>query len=493
MNYVEPIEQSRCTALLQWIRDYGSRRVNSLLIDTRRSIPPNIVLDFGNVGLLGLQVPRAEGGLGLSHRSTAKVLEQLAALDVNLAAFVIVHNFLGVRPVMLSAAEPLRSELLPQLAAGRVIGGFALTEPAAGSNPAGIEATAQKCGDGVLRLNGTKMWIGNVGWAGIVNVVARLTDEAGKPCGTCAAIVSADAPGFVMGPEILTMGMRGMVQNMIRFDDLEIPESHYLGELGAGMAVGHAAMMTTRLALGALFVGGMKRCLQLMTRYAGRRAGICSGRLIDNPISRQRISETLARTATLEALVAHICDLLDAGETPPEELLVVAKASGSEFLWQTADWAIQMLGGRGFVETNILTQIMRDARVGRIFEGPTETLMHHLGSRLMLDDAGLRSHLAGALDANDIADRLTALRDQLKGFGGASPSRIPGAKPAIFRTPVSGRPSRPQSSWALRAKRHDGMVSAGRSHGPRRHSSPPSRPPARPNGTPVTCLPPTKL
>lgn len=426
MNYAEPFEQTRCNALLDWIRDYGARRVNSLLIDTRRSIPPNIVLDFGNVGLLGLQVSRAHGGLGLSYRATATVLQQLAALDINLAAFVIVHNFLGIRPVMLSAAEPLRSDLLGQLATGRIIGGFALTEPGAGSNPNAIGATATRESGGRLRLNGTKMWIGNAGWAGIVNVVARLTDETGKPCGSCAAVVPTDAEGFIMGPELLTMGMRGMVQNIIRFDDVEISESHHLGTLGDGFAVAHTAMMTTRLALGALFVGGMKRCLQLMTRYAKRRDGICSGRLIDNPVSRQRISETVARTTTLEALVHHICDLLDNGEPPPEDLLIVAKASGSEFLWQTADWAIQMLGGRGFLESNVITQILRDARVGRIFEGPTETLMHHLGSRLMLDDPGLRSHLAERLNASDIAERLTALRDEMKGFGPDLAKTYPG-------------------------------------------------------------------
>lgn len=426
MNYAEPIEDTSCTALLQWIRDYGAKRVNSLLIDTRRQVPPHIVLDFGNVGLLGLQVPKSAGGMGLSHQATASILQQLAALDINLAAFVVVHNFLGLRPVMLAGTEPLRSELLPQLASGRVLGSFALTEPRAGSNPNAIEATAIRRPDGRIRLNGTKMWIGNAAWAGIVNVIARQTDETGKSLGTCAAIVPADADGLVMGPELLTMGMRGMVQNMVRFDALELPESHHLGKPGEGMAVAHAAMMTTRLALGAVFVGGMKRCLQLMIRYAARRDGICAGRLIDNPVSRERITETLARIAALEGLVDHISVLLDRDERPPEDLLVVVKASGSEFLWQTADWAVQMLGGRGYLESNIVTQIMRDARVGRIFEGPTETLMHHLGSRLMLDDPDLRAHLAQSLDAGDIVARLSALRDQMKGFGKALAAAYPG-------------------------------------------------------------------
>jgi alkylation response protein AidB-like acyl-CoA dehydrogenase len=439
MNDCSPTDETKCAELLEWIRDYGARRVNSLLIDTRRSIPPYVVLDFGNAGVLGLQVPKEWGGLGLSYKSTVPVLQQLAAMDIALATFVVVHNFLGIRPIMLSAPEPLRAKLLPDLARGRTLGAFAITEPGAGSNPAAIQGSAVKGADGRIRLNATKMWIGNASWAGVINVFARYTDEHGRPQGSCGAVVPIDSPGLSMGPELLTMGMRGMVQNMVRFDDVELHETHRLGAIGEGLAVAHATMMMTRLALGAISLGAIKRCLQLMTRYASRRTGICAGRLLDNPVSRWRISLALSRSLALEALIAHICDLLDRNEAVPEELLVVAKAFGTEYLWQTADWAIQMLGGRGYLESNVITQIMRDARVGRIFEGPTETLVHHIGSRLMLDDATLRTHLAEVLGAQDIAEQLSALRDALKERSSALTEIYPGRQARDYANSLLGQ------------------------------------------------------
>jgi alkylation response protein AidB-like acyl-CoA dehydrogenase len=427
MEHSKLVERNTCTDILEWLRDYGAKRINSLLIDTRRCIPPYIVLDFGNAGLLGLQAPTGIGGLCLSNTALASVLAQLAAIDLNLATFVVVHNCLGVRPIMEAGKEPARSEILADLASGRVLGAFALTEPAAGSNPHGLQGAAVTGKDGRLRLNATKMWIGTAGWAGYINVFARYTGPADKPLGTCGHVVRAGAPGLKIGPELLTMGMRGMVQNLVHFEDVVLEERFQLGSLGDGMAVAKDAMTQTRLALSATFLGAMKRCLQLMTRYAGRRTGICAGRLIDNPITRVRTSTILAQTIALEKLVMFAAAALDRQMEVPDEFLIVAKASGSEFLWQAADWALQALGGRGYLESNIVAQILRDARVGRIFEGPTETLLHHIGSRLMLSDGPLTSFLSAQLNAADVVSQLHTARDAVKarcaGLAGQYPGR----------------------------------------------------------------------
>ncbi|MDR3462475.1 MAG: acyl-CoA dehydrogenase family protein [Beijerinckiaceae bacterium] len=399
---------------IAWLRDYGAKRLNSLLIDTRRCIPPYIVLDFGNAGLLGLQAPTEMGGLALSNLDAVAVLAQLAAIDLNLAAFTVVHNCLGVGPVMRAAREPTRSEILAELASGRKLGAFALTEPVAGSNPNGLQGTAVLGPDGRLKLNATKMWIGSAGWSSYINVFARYIGGPGGSQGTSAHIVPVGTPGLRIGPELLTMGMRGMVQNVVHFEDVALEERYQLGTQGEGMAVAKDAMMLTRLALGAAFLGAMKRCLQLMTRYTERRTGICAGRLVDNPVTRVRTCTILAQTIVLEQLVTFAASALDRQIDVPEELLIVAKAAGSEFLWQASDWALQALGGRGYLESNIITQIMRDARVGRIFEGPTETLLHHIGSRLMLSEGTLLDFLARQLDAADIAAKLVAARDAMK-------------------------------------------------------------------------------
>lgn len=420
-------ERNARADVIAWLRDYGAKRLNSLLIDTRRCIPPYVVLDFGNAGLLGLQAPTEMGGLALSNLDFVAVLAQLAAIDLNLAAFVVVHNCLGLGPVMRSAKEPARSDIVAELSSGRKLGAFALTEPAAGSNPNGLQGIAVMGADGRVRLNATKMWIGSAGWASYINVFARYAGGPGRLQGTSAHIVPIGTPGLRVGPELLTMGMRGMVQNLVHFEDVELEERYQLGASGEGMAVAKDAMMLTRLALGAAFLGAMKRCLQLMTRYAERRTDICAGHLIDNPVTRLRTSTILAQTIVLEQLVVFAASALDRHEDVPEELLIVAKAAGSEFLWQAADWALQALGGRGYLESNIITQIMRDARVGRIFEGPTETLLHHIGSRLMLSEGPLLDFLTRQLDAGDVASKLLAARDAMKarcrGLSGSYPGR----------------------------------------------------------------------
>jgi alkylation response protein AidB-like acyl-CoA dehydrogenase len=127
------------------------------------------------------------------------------------------------------------------------------------------------------------------------------------------------------------------------------------------------AMIFTRLAIGAMSVGGMKRCLQLMHRYATRRS-IATGSLIDNPVTLARLSDLTAATTALETLVARISELLDQGCSVPVEAFIACKTSGPEFLWKAVDSLVQLLGGRGYIETNIAPQLLRDARIFRIFE-----------------------------------------------------------------------------------------------------------------------------
>ncbi|MDP8963997.1 MAG: thioesterase domain-containing protein, partial [Cyanobacteriota bacterium] len=168
----------------------------------------------------------------------------------------------------------------------------------------------------------------------------------------------------------------------------------------------------TRLAIGAMSVGGMKRCLQLMHRYATRRS-IATGSLIDNPVTLARLSDLTAATTALETLVARISELLDRGCSVPVEAYIACKTSGPEFLWKAVDSLVQLLGGRGYIETNIAPQLLRDARVFRIFEGPTETLNMFLGSRVLHQGAELHQFLCNELGATSVSDRLREAAEQI--------------------------------------------------------------------------------
>jgi acyl carrier protein len=157
----------------------------------------------------------------------------------------------------------------------------------------------------------------------------------------------------------------------------------------------------------------MKRCAQLMLRYSSRRS-VSTGRLLNNPISLVWLSDLTAAITSLETLLFKIADLLDQGLAIPQEAFTACKTAGPELVWQAADRLVQMLGGRGYIETNIAPQILRDARLFRIFEGPTETLNMFLGSRAMNQGAELHRFLSEELGAPTVAENLVVAVDQIK-------------------------------------------------------------------------------
>ncbi len=406
---------SRATAdrMIDWLRDYAKHRINSRLIDERRCIPPYIVLDLGNQGFLGMQVERRHGGMDLSYQDSARVIQQLAAIDLTLASLVGVHHALGTRPIQRFGRTELCESLLPSLAGGRMLGAFALTEPDAGSNPRAIKTTAAAQPAGGWRLNGKKSWIGNGSWAGVINVFARMIDSRGVDRGIGAFAVRQDAPGLTQGPEALTMGMRGMVQNSVILRDVQVSEADLLGSPGHGMQVAMDAVMMGRLGIAAMSVGGMMRCAQLMLRYAQRR-NVATGRLLDNPLTLARISELTTSITSVNALTTCISRLLDRGRQVPEEVYAASKTSGPELLWKATDHLMQMLGGRGYIETNLAPQLLRDARLLRIFEGPTEALWMFIGSEVAQQGHRLDRFIRQDLGAGQLADQLHTAAAQIR-------------------------------------------------------------------------------
>lgn len=383
-NSLIPSERSdqHTKKIIEWLRQYASKRLNSRLIDERRCIPPYVVLDLGNQGILGMQIPEYYGGLSLSYQDTLRVFQQLGAIDLTLASFVGVNHALGTRPIVNYAKACVKDDLLPLIAQGRELAAFAITEPGAGSQPQALSSRAIPCGNGQWRLRGNKIWTGSGSWAGSINLFVQLQDARQQPLGITGFVVRQGTDGLEQGSESLTMGMRGMVQNRIYLNDVPVSMDNLLGELTNGMEVAQDAMMFGRLGLGAISVGGMKRCAQLILRYASKRT-IATGRLLDNPITLTKLNDLTSSIVLVERLISKIAELLDRGFRVPEEAYIACKISGPEFLWKAADDLVQILGGRGYIDTNIAPQILRDARLMRIFEGPTETLQMFLGSRLI--------------------------------------------------------------------------------------------------------------
>jgi alkylation response protein AidB-like acyl-CoA dehydrogenase len=396
-------------SLVAFLRDYARERINSRLFDARRCIPPYVVLDFGREGLLGLGVPAELGGIGLTWRERIPVVEQLAAIDLTLTMLVGIHNELGIGPILRFGQPQLKEQLIPALATGKMLGGLAITERGAGANPRAIEATAELRADGGWRLNGDKVWVGNGSWAGVLNVFARATD--GRASRVLGFSVSTSTPGVRMGPEAMTLGMRGIVQSRVHFSDVDVGADRLLGDATSDLLVAEASFRMARFGIAMAATGAIKRCLQLMLRYASRRS-IATGAISDHPLFRATLSDSYASVKVLERLTSLLAEQLDAELDVPAELFFVCKALAPEYLGTAADALVQWLGGRGYIEANEAPQLLRDARLLRIFEGPTETMRAHLGS-LWRHHGALREFLARRGGSAFVAEQIAVAADEL--------------------------------------------------------------------------------
>jgi alkylation response protein AidB-like acyl-CoA dehydrogenase len=405
------VSRKRADELIGWLRQYAEERIDSRLFDERRCVPPFVILDFGNRGVLGMQIPEAYGGLALRTSDFLRVLEQLSAIDLSLASLVFIHNANGIRPIVGYATPPVRDELLPVLAQGRELSAFALTEPVAGSNLPGIATVAVPDGNGGWRINGAKRWNGS-GWAGVVSVFARTLDSSGRLGHATGFVVRQGMRGVRVGPESLTMGVRSIMQNCIYFDNVAVQPVHVLGEVSKGMEVADEALLVARLCMGAMSLGGMKRCAQLMLRYAGRRV-VSTGRLLDSPITRAVFSKLTIKITLLQALVDRLVEVMDQGGYPPEEACMMAKILGSDSLWEAADDLVETLGGRGYMENNIAPQIMRDCRMLRIGEGANELMTLSVGRRVYHSEK-LHQYLETDLACPAMSHRLREASQQIQ-------------------------------------------------------------------------------
>lgn len=402
---------ARALELAAWLRRYAATRLDSRLMDERRCMPPHLVLDFGNAGMLGLLVPRRWGGEGLSMRDAVHVFEQVGAVDITLAAFIGVHNVLGVLPILHGASEALKADFLPQLAAGRLLGAFAITEPGAGSNPRGMAATARPAPDGGWLLDGHKTWIGNAAWSGALATFVNEHDASGAFVGVSGFLTTPATPGVVQGAEALTLGVRAMIQNEVILRGARVDESRRLGRPGEGLAIAAETFDVGRLGIGALTVGAMKRCVQLLQRFTSRRR-ISTGLLADNGVYLETLGTAAARIEMMQAWVRLLARLRDEGAAVPSEAYAIAKVAGTEWLWETVDTTMQFMGGRGYIETNLVPQMLRDARLLRIFEGPSEALLAHLGAAFAKGRPTLIPFLAKHFDepgARHVVEQLESL------------------------------------------------------------------------------------
>jgi alkylation response protein AidB-like acyl-CoA dehydrogenase len=323
-------------------------------------------------GLAGLPVPEEYGGSGADVLTTGLALEALAygGRDAGLNLSLGAHLTIGCMPIALHGTDEQKQRWLPKLASGDAIGAFAITEPEAGSDTAGMRTSARREGD-VFVLNGTKTFITNGSLADVVTVVARTSADAPAGSAFTAFLVEKGTPGFTVSKELRKLGNRTSPTVELSLQDVEVPASAILGDEGTALwAVGFECFDWERCCMIASAVGGMHRDLDESVRYAREREAF------GKPIGRfgaiqHKLAQMRIRLETARLLQRQAAWLKDQGLEHQIEASM-AKAHVGEMAVQSALDAVQLHGGWGYVDEFHVERSLRDAKLATIGGGTTE-------------------------------------------------------------------------------------------------------------------------
>src|SRR5688500_13271955 len=262
-------EAEKIRALIATFREYAAEHIDSRRIDDEGWIPDQIYRDLGEMGVMGLYVDERYGGQGLSQTGYARVFEAIGQADGSLTIGLGVHQSIGFKGIAIYGSDEQKERWLPDLATGRKLAGFALTEPGAGSDAYNLSTRAVRQPDGAWVLNGEKRWIGNGGRGDVFTVFAR-AEVDGKDSHV-ALILEKGMKGFEAGEPYETMGLRGNNLCPLYFKDVRVPPENVLGEPGEGFRIAMQVLNNGRLGLGTGSVGLAKRLLDLTIDHVTER------------------------------------------------------------------------------------------------------------------------------------------------------------------------------------------------------------------------------
>jgi len=351
--------------------------------DETGEFPWEAMKAFAAADLCGLYIQEEYGGMGQSVLNFCLATEEISrvcgGVGVTFAA-----SALGSTPIILFGTEEQKKKYMPEIAAGKKLAAFGLTEANAGSDAAGIETTAKKEGDYYI-INGTKQWITNGGEAETYTLIA-ITDKSKGPRGASAFIIEKGTPGFTFGKKENKMGIRCSATRELVFQDCKVHKSQLLGKEGMGFIVAMKTLDLTRPGIGAQAVGIAQGALDEAIKYARERVQF------GKPIaSLQAVQHMLADMSTqieaARALVYAVARMVDAGHKYYTLAASQSKLFASDTAMKVTVDAVQIMGGYGYMKEYPVEKMMRDAKITQIYEGTNQIQRNQIALALIKESA----------------------------------------------------------------------------------------------------------
>jgi acyl-CoA dehydrogenase len=334
------------------------------------TIPPAIVDEMRTLGLFGLTIPEAYGGLELTMEEEARVMIELGKTSPAFRSVIGTTVGIGSQGILIDGTEEQKARYLPRMASGEMIASFALTEPEAGSDAASLRTTAVRDGDDYV-VNGTKRFITNAPQADVFTLMARTNPAEKGAGGVSAFIVDAQSAGISLGKKDRKMGQRGAHTCDVIFENCRVPAANLIGlEEGRGFRTAMKVLEKGRIHIAAVCVGVASRILEDTLRYAMER------KQFGQPIAQFQLVQAMLADSRTEVYAAE-CMAIDAARRRDDGLDVSTEAScaklfASEMCGRVADRGVQVFGGAGYIADYGIERFYRDVRLFRLYEGTSQ-------------------------------------------------------------------------------------------------------------------------
>ncbi len=322
-----------------------------------------------SLGYYGITIPEEYGGMGLGQLAYCTILTELSQSHQAFTHELAIANGIGSHALLKFGNDRQKNKYLPEIATGRIVTAFALTEAGAGSDAASIQTSAVPYRDGWL-LNGSKLYITNALNADLFTVIAVTDREKKSRGGMTAFLVERDNPGFKVAQILETMGSQPYCHGELVFEDCYVPAENMLGQIGDGFKVAMIALDEGRVHVAASAIGVARRLIAMSTDWSKSR--IAFGRPIaDNQAIQWMLADSGTELFASEQMLFNTCWRLDQGERVSKEA-AMCKLFATEMVGRVADRAVQIHGGMGYMKELAIERMYRDVRVMRIYEGTSE-------------------------------------------------------------------------------------------------------------------------